>query len=172
MHAQTEKTIFSCKDDRILTKHTWHLTYSSLRLHYNLCRTSYIKIDYHMGRVQRKKDYFGGFFCKWGGSVGRVSPFHELIFQNKIKKISWTLYHMANLTLPVPNPHIMHNQLSPKWVIFKVHFFIRTVHLDLLTFGDFVLTFMLDFCYFWGWMFLLILLRFLGIELDKPIYGQ
>ena len=38
--AQTEKTTFSCKDDCILTKHTWRWTYSPLRLQYDLCRTS------------------------------------------------------------------------------------------------------------------------------------
>ena len=31
MHAQTKKTTFSCKDDCILTKHTWRWTYSALR---------------------------------------------------------------------------------------------------------------------------------------------
>ena len=30
MHAQTEKTTFSCKDNFTLTKHTWHWTYSVL----------------------------------------------------------------------------------------------------------------------------------------------
>ena len=36
-YAQTEKTTFSCKEDCILTKHT----YSPLRLQYNLCRTGF-----------------------------------------------------------------------------------------------------------------------------------
>ena len=40
MRTQTEKTTFSCKDDCILTKHTWCWTYSPLRLQYDLCRTS------------------------------------------------------------------------------------------------------------------------------------
>ena len=52
MHAQTEKTTFSCKDDCILTKHTRRWTYSPLRLQCDLCRTSLPKIGVETG-------YFG-----------------------------------------------------------------------------------------------------------------
>ena len=43
---QTERTTFSCKDDCILTKHTRQWTCSALRLHYDLCRTSFIRLRY------------------------------------------------------------------------------------------------------------------------------
>ena len=51
MCAQTEKTIFSCKDDCLLTKRTRCWTYSALRLHYDLCRTSYIEQLYESGHI-------------------------------------------------------------------------------------------------------------------------
>ena len=43
MCTQTEKITFSCKDDCILTKHTWRWTYSPLCLQYDLCSTSFNK---------------------------------------------------------------------------------------------------------------------------------
>ena len=40
IHAQTEKTTFSCKDDCLLTKHTWCWTYSARDFEIPLCHTS------------------------------------------------------------------------------------------------------------------------------------
>ena len=75
MHAQTEKTTFSCKDDCTLTKHTQRCTYSARDFEIPLCHTPPLRSFFF------KTKYF---FCLIGLFIISKLPIGEPKYANYV----------------------------------------------------------------------------------------